>query len=136
MYVRPTSYMFGATSGIVNAFWYEIAAISIVVNVGIYVSTLLLAQSSLGSSGGDESARKKASRCQRQSGLAYNLRFPGQYYMAETGLNQNTYRGLCALRVRVRTTNQSVSSSFERLGPQLIEVVAPRLHHLSTCLEP
>ena len=34
------------------------------------------------------------SRCNkaREAEVAYNLRFPGQYYMAETGLNQNTYR--------------------------------------------
>jgi RHS repeat-associated protein len=31
-------------------------------------------------------------RSARRAEVAYNLRFPGQYYMAETGLNQNTFR--------------------------------------------
>ena len=35
-YVWPTSYMFIATSGIVNWYWYEIAAISIGLNALLY----------------------------------------------------------------------------------------------------
>ena len=36
-YVWPTNYMFGATSAIVDGFWYEIAALSIGINALIYV---------------------------------------------------------------------------------------------------
>jgi hypothetical protein len=38
MYAWPTSYMFGATSGVVDAFWYEIAAVAIALNVVIYAA--------------------------------------------------------------------------------------------------
>jgi ABC-type multidrug transport system permease subunit len=35
-YVWPTDYMLGATSAIVNRFWFEIAALSIALNAIIY----------------------------------------------------------------------------------------------------
>jgi RHS repeat-associated protein len=36
--------------------------------------------------------RRRLRRCASGRSFAYNLRFPGQYYDAETGLNQNYFR--------------------------------------------
>ena len=43
-YVWPTDYMLGATSAVVDSFWYEVAALSIVLNAILYavVGTILV----------------------------------------------------------------------------------------------